>query len=112
MKSLTLKQKRVVAGVFVSAFLLAVGNEYLAWGVFGTAAKGVRLAVMFVGLIGFLVFGPRMLKEIEDHNQAKREAEEAAEHVRDKSNDAAESDRVRRAMGMPPNKSLERTREG
>ena len=111
MKSLTLKQKRVVAGIFLAVFLLAIGNEYLGWGVFGTAAKGVRLAVMFVALVGFLVFGPRMLKEIEEHDKAKREAEDAAERVRDKSNDAAESDRVRRAIGMPPNKSLERTRD-
>jgi hypothetical protein len=53
-----------------------------------------------------------MLEEIEDHDRATREAEDAAERARDKSNEAAESDQVRRAIGMPPNTSFERTREG
>jgi hypothetical protein len=111
MKPLTLNQKRLVAGICLVVFLLAVANEYLEWGVFGAAGKGVRLAVMFVGLVGFFVFGPRMLKEIENSDRATREAEDAAERARDKSNDAAESEQVRRAIGMPPNKSLERTRD-
>ena len=111
MKSPTLNQKRLVAGIFLAIFLLSVANEYFELGVFGAAGKGVRLAVMFVGLLGFFVFGPRMLKEIEDHNRATQEAEETVERARDKSNDAAEGERVHRAIGMPPNKSLERTRE-
>jgi hypothetical protein len=111
MKSLTFNQKRLVAGIFLVVLLLAIANEYLEWGVFGAAGKGVRLAVMFVGLVGFFVFGPRMLKEIEDHNRTTREVEDAAERARDKSNDAADSERVRRAIGMPPNTSLERTRD-
>lgn len=111
MKPLTLNQKRFIAGAFVVVLLFAAGNEFLEWGLVGNAAKGLRLGVMFVGLVGFSVFGPRMLEEIEAHERATREAEDEAERVRDKSNDAAERERLRRAIGMPSNTSLERTRE-
>src|SRR5687767_9670788 len=109
MKSLTLNQKRLVTGIFLVVFLLVIANEYLEWGVFGAAGKGVRAVVMFLGLVGLFVFGPRMLKGIEDRDRATREAEDEAERARDKSNDAAENEGVRCAIGMPPNTSLERT---
>lgn len=111
MKSLTLNQKRFVAGIWLGVFLFALGNEYLEWGIFGTSAKGFRLIVMGIGLVGFLRFGPRMREEIDAHVSATRKAEDIAERTRDKSNDAVESERLRRAIGMPSNSSLERTRE-
>jgi hypothetical protein len=111
MKSLTLNQKRFIAGIWLGVFLFALGNDYLEWGIFGNSAKGFRLIVMAIGLVGFYRFGPRMSQEIDAHVAATREAEEIAERARDKSNDALESERLRRDIGMPSNSSLERTRE-
>lgn len=107
MKSFTLNQKRLVAGIWLVVFLFAVANEYLAWGIFGGSAKLFRIVVMWVGISALFRFGPKMLDEIDTHNAAKREAEEAAERARDKSNDAAETDRLRRSIGMPLNASRE-----
>jgi hypothetical protein len=107
MKPLTLNQKRLVAGVWLVVLLFAVGNERLAWGIFGGSAKLFRVAVMWTGLLALFRFGPKMFEEIDTHNAAKRELEEAAERARDKSNDAAETDRLRRSIGMPLNASRE-----
>jgi hypothetical protein len=103
MKPLTLNQKRLAVGIWLAAFLFGVANEYLGWGVFGGSAKGVRLGTMFVGLVALFRFGPKLFEEIDAHAAARRESEDAAERARDKSNDVAESERLRRAIGMPPN---------
>jgi hypothetical protein len=102
MKPLTLGQKRFVAGIWTAVLLFAVGNEYLEWGIFGDSARRFRSAVMFVGLLALFKFGPKMFEEIDSEDTARREAEKAAERARDKSNDAAETDRLRHSIGMPP----------
>jgi hypothetical protein len=107
MKPLTLNQKRSVAGIWLVVFLFAVGNELLAWGIFGDSDKLIRIVVMCIGLLALFRFGPKMFEEIDTHNAARREVEEAAERARDKSNDAAETDRLRRSIGMAPNASRE-----
>lgn len=107
MKPLTLKQKRLVAGLWFVVFLFAVGNEYLAWGIFGDSAKLFRVVVMWAGVMALVRFGPKMAEEIDTENAAKRALAEAAERARDKSNDAAETDRLRRSIGMPLNASRE-----
>jgi len=107
MKPLTLNQKRFAAGIWLVVFLFAVGNEYLAWGIFGGSAKLFRMVVMWAGLLALFRFGPKMFEEMATHNATKREVEAAAERARDKSNDAAETDRLRRSIGMPLNASPE-----
>jgi hypothetical protein len=111
MKSLTLNQKRVVAGIYLVVLLVAAGNEFLEWGFFGDSAKAVRAIVVFVGILAVARFMPGLQREMEERHEALRKEEMEAERLRDKSNDEAESERLRRAIGMPPNKSLERTRE-
>lgn len=101
MKPLTLTQKRCVAGIWFLVFLFAIGNEYLEWGILGSSAKLFRVGVMFVGLVAYFRFGPKMMEDIASQNAARRKSEEAAERLRDKSNDAAETDRIRRSIGMP-----------
>lgn len=101
MKPLTLNKKRFVAAVWLVAFLFIVGNRYFAWGIFGDAARIIYAAVILVGVVGFIRFGPKMLEEIHNQSAVKREAEAAAERARDKSNDAAETDQLRRSIGMP-----------
>jgi hypothetical protein len=107
MKPFTLNQKRLVAGIWLVVFLFAVGNEYLAWGIFGGSAKLFRIVVMWAGLLALFRFGPKMFEEMDTHDAAKREMEAAAERERDKSNDAAETDRLRRSIGMSLNGSRE-----
>jgi hypothetical protein len=106
MKPLTLNQKRFVAGIWLVVFLFAVGNQYFAWGIFGGSAKLFRIVVMWAGLLAFFRFGPKMFEEMDAHDATKREAEEAAERARDKSNDAAETDRLRRSIGITPRQNL------
>ena len=107
MAPLTLNQKRLLAGIWLVVFLFAVGNEYLAWGIFGGSAKLFRIVVMWAGLLALFRFGPKMFEQMDTHNAMKREMEAAAERARDKSNDAAEIDRLRCSIGMPPNASRE-----
>jgi hypothetical protein len=107
MKRLTLKQMRFVAGIWLVVFLFAIGNESLEWGILGSSAKLFRSIVMIIGLLALFRFGPKIFDEMESHTSAKRESEEAAERARDKSNDAEEADRLRRAIGMPADASRE-----
>jgi len=111
-KPLTFNQKRVVAGIYLAVLLIAAGNEFLEWGLFGDAAKAVRGVVVFVGILAMVRFAPRLQREMEERDDVLRKEGIEAERLRDKTNDEAEVKRVRRAIGMPPNKSLERTREG
>jgi hypothetical protein len=90
----------MVVGIWAVVFLFAAGNEFLAWGFLGESAKLFRVIVMGGGLLAYFRFGPRMLEEIDAETKARRQAEAAAERARDKSNDAAEGDRVRRSIGM------------
>ena len=111
MRSLTFNEKRVVAGIYLALLLFAGGNHYLKWGVVGDSGKGLLGVVMFIGAIGMARFMPAFMHEMEEYAAAQRELEAKAERERDKSNDAAEVEKVRRAIGMPHDSSSERTRE-
>ena len=111
MNPLSLDQKRVIAGAYLVIFLFALGNHYLGWGVIGRAAKPFLAVVQFLGLLGMVRYGPEMLEEVRARKARLRESEDAAERERDKSNDATETDRLRRGIGRPASKSLDRTRE-
>ena len=103
--SLTLSQKQVIVGVYLILFVVAIANRFLQLGLFGRADKAFYIAVVFVGVAGFFRFVPKMMEESEAHQAALKVAEEAEELARDKSGDAVETERLRRAIGMPPNTS-------
>ena len=109
--NMTLKEFRVATGILLAALLFAAGNHYLDWGFLGSAGKPVMLgvALLFVFLMAFIP--PNVEREMDAEVEAKLEREREWERTRDKSNDQAETERLRAAIGMPPNKSLERTRE-
>ena len=110
--NMTLKGFRVANGIFLAALLFAAGNYYLDWGLLGSAGKPVMLGVVLL-LVLLMAFVPRKVeREMEAQREAQLEREREWERTRDKSNDEAEAERLRAAIGMPPNKSLERTREG
>src|SRR5690242_15218223 len=111
MRVLTLNQKRLLAGIYLVVLLAAAGNHYLEWGLVGAADRKFMAVVMLVGLVAMARYGPQLMDELHAHQAAIRESEDAAERARDKSNDDAEAERLRRAIGMPPNTSLERTRD-
>ena len=102
MRPWSLRRKRVVAGIWLVAALFAAGNHFLEWGLFGDAGRKVLAIVIGVGMLGHLLFGPRLEQEVRAEAAARREEEEAAERARDKSNDAADSEKLRQAIGMPP----------
>ena len=112
-RSLSFDQKRFVAGIALVVLLFAAANHFLDWGLFGSYGKAVMLGVMLVMGLAFARFLPALQVEMEERVEAQRAAEAEAERSRDKSGDAAEDARLRRAIGLPPpNTSLERTREG
>ena len=111
MRVLTLNQKRLLIGIYLVVLLAAAGNHYLEWGLVGPADRKCMAAVMLVGLVSMARFGPQLMSELHAHQAEIRKSEDAAEQARDKSNDEAEAERLRRAIGMPPNTSRERTRD-
>ena len=111
MRPPTPRQKRLIAGIYLLVLLLVAGNRYLEWGILGQADRAALAVVTLLGVIAMGRFGPAMMEEMQAHEAAQREVEDTVERARDKSSDAEEAARLRRAIGMPPNKSLERTRE-
>lgn len=107
MKPLTLNQKRSIAGMWLVVFVFAVGNEYFKWGFLGGLGAPFRSAVMFVGVMAMMKFGPKMIEEMEAIETAKRKEEETAERARDRSDIAAETDRLRLSIGMSASGSRE-----
>ena len=109
--NMTLRGFRVAIGVLLAALLFAAGNQYLDWGFLGSAGKlGMPgVALLFILLISFV--SPNVGLEMDAEEKAQLEREEEWERTRDKSIDQAEMERLRAAIGMPPNKSLERTRD-
>ena len=110
--NMTLKGFRIANGIILAALLFAAGNNYLDWGFFGGAAKAVTSGVMLVFFLLLVFVSPNVEREWEAEHEAQLEKDREWERTRDKSNDEAESEKLRRAIGMPPDKSLERTREG
>ena len=107
MRALTFDEKRVVAGIYLALLLFAAANHYLKWGVVGDSGNRLLGIVMFIGVIGMARLVPSMMQEMHEYVEARRELEAKAESERDKSNDAADAERVRRAIGMPPESSSE-----
>ena len=108
---MSLKGFRVANVILLVALLLSAGNYYLDWGFFGGAAKAVPIGVALLAALLMASVSPNVEREMDAERAAQLEKEREWERTRDKSNDEAESEKLRRAIGMPPNKSLERTRE-
>jgi hypothetical protein len=110
--NMTLRGFRLAMGILLAAMLFAAADYYLDWGILGGAGKLVMSGVglLFVLLMAFVP--PNVGLEMDAEENAQLEREREWERTRDKSNDQAETKRLRAAIGMTPNKSLERTREG
>jgi hypothetical protein len=102
---------RVALAVCMAALIIAAGNQFLNWGLFGDSGKAVMSVVTVVAAIVLYSVLPKLGSEMQTEHEAELEKEREWERTRDKSNDQAETERLRAAIGMPPNKSLERTRE-
>lgn len=102
MRSLTFNEKRCVLGIYLVVFLFAVANRYMEWGILGRMGAPLPSVMMLVGLVAYYYFGPAFLEQMDEAVAARRVAEAKMEDARDKSNDPAESARVRRDIGIPP----------
>jgi hypothetical protein len=109
--NMTLKGFRVATGILLAALLFAAGNHYLDWGFLGSAGKPVMLGVVLLFVLLTAFIPPNVEREMDAEAEAKVERERGRERTRDKANDQAETERLRAAIGMPPNRSLERARE-
>jgi hypothetical protein len=107
----TLNALRAASGILLVALLFAAGNYLGDWGFFGGAGKAVMSGVAFLLLLFLAIFQPRIEREMHARREAQLEVEREWERTRDKSNDQVESEKLRRAIGISPNSSLERTRE-
>jgi hypothetical protein len=108
---MTLKGFRVVNGVFLATLLFSAGNYYLDWGFFGGAAKALPIGIVLLFILFMAIVPSNVEREMEAARESQLEKENEWERTRDKSNDEAEAEKMRRAIGMPPNTSLERTHE-
>jgi hypothetical protein len=112
MRPLSLRTKRVLLATWLVALLFVLGNHWLEWGLFGQADR-FAVSAMTALTVLFLMsrFGSRMMDEGKAEQDAIRREEEAAELARDKSNDAADTERLQHLIGMPSDASQERKRE-
>jgi len=78
-KPLTFNQKRVVVGIYLAMLLIAAGNEFLEWGLFGDSARAVRAVVVFVGILAMVRFMPGLQRQMEERNEVLRKAEMEAD---------------------------------
>jgi len=110
-RPLTFNEKRIVAGVYLALLLFAAGNHYFKWGAVGDSSNRLLGIVMLIGVIGMARFMPALMNDMQEYVASRRELEAKAERERDKSNDASEAERVRRAIGMSPDNSPEHTHD-
>ena len=64
MLSLSLMQKRVVAGIYLAIIVICAGNYYLDWGLFHGAGRKVVAVVTFVGGLMVAKYGSGLVEEI------------------------------------------------
>jgi hypothetical protein len=110
-RPLTFNEKRLIAGVYGAVFLIAAGNHYLEWGLFGDWGRPLFGVAFFLGVVVVGRYGAGLQREVQEFSEAQSEREMAAELRRDKSSDAVDAEKLSKALGVPPNKSLERSRE-
>ena len=101
---------QTLAGMYLAVLLAAMGNHYLEWQLTGSVSRQILAVVQFVGIVLIARYGSHVMTVMDARNTELRRAEEAAESARDKSNDAAETERLRKAIGLPPTEQLQRKR--
>jgi len=111
----TLLGYRAMTGVLAVCVLFSMGDHYLHWGFLGDHAKLV--AIIASGLIALLIgyMPEKVAREVEARLEAQRnaqlETEREWERTRDESNTEVDAEITRKAIGLPPATSSERTRE-
>ena len=112
MKLLTFKQKRFIQVFCALLLAVSLANRFFKWGLLGQYDELLPYLLLLPCFALLWFWGDEMSQKGQRRLAARREDEEAAELARDKSHDTEDSERLRREIGLAPNKSLERTREG
>ena len=68
-KTLSLMQKRTLAGVYLAVLILCASSYYLGWELFGGADRKVLAIVTFVGVVASARYGPALLQEIREYRR-------------------------------------------
>jgi uncharacterized membrane protein required for colicin V production len=72
MVSLSLDQKRVIAGIYLVMLIICAGSYYLGWGLFRGADRKVLAVVTFVGLLVAAKYGPALVEELREYRRRNR----------------------------------------
>ncbi len=70
--SLSLTQKRVLAGAYLVALIFCASNYYLGWHLFGRLDKGILAIATLVGAIFAHRYGPTLIDELREYRATKR----------------------------------------
>jgi hypothetical protein len=70
--SLSLTQKRVLAGVCLVALLFCASNYYLGWHLFGRFDKGVLAIATLLVAIWAHRYAPALIDELREYRASKR----------------------------------------
>jgi hypothetical protein len=111
MRLLSYNGKRFVLVVCLVVLVFSAANRYLEWGFLGRFGGALPSFVVLVVIVLTAMWGDEMHEKGRQQMAAQREADAAAERNRDKSHDAEDLVKLRKAIGLPPNKSLGLTRE-
>jgi hypothetical protein len=109
-KRVPMRLQRIAAGLLIAAYFITAGSRLLEHTLFGIDPGRPYAAVILAGFIFALIFGPGLVADVlmREEERKRREEEYEKNLVRDPEEDA----RIRRHIGMSPNNSLERGREG
>jgi hypothetical protein len=72
MVSLSLGQKRAIAGIYVVLLIICAGSSYLGWGLFRGADGKVLAVVIFVGVLVTAKYGPALVEELREYRRRSR----------------------------------------
>ena len=69
--SLSLTQKRVLAGVYLIALIFCACNYYLGWHLMGRFDKGLLAIATLMGAIWVHRYAPALIEELREHRASK-----------------------------------------
>jgi hypothetical protein len=70
--SLSLTQKRVLAGIYLVALVFCASDYYLGWRLFGRFDKGILAIATFLGAVCAHRYGPALIDELRKYRASKR----------------------------------------
>jgi hypothetical protein len=70
--SLSLTQKRILAGIYLAALVFCASNYYLGWHLFGRFDKGILAIATLVGAVCAHRYGPALIDELREYRASKR----------------------------------------